>query len=181
MNFEDVVTPDVADQAINLVSEAVSQGPDSDQFDIARKLLALAIGSQKEDLTPEATASIADGALFDKSMAYKVGEGLITEEEAAESMADRKDSAFVRNARVLIAAGAQKSCEAVGLWIGTYVGSPIIGQKVGQAVGRFLNKPIEEMATKGAKKVEAYARQAWKSTCRAIGRAFEGLAQKFFG
>lgn len=180
MSFKDVITPDMAETTIKLMSDAVSQGSGGDQFDIARKLLALAIGSQQEDLTPEATASMADGALFDKSMALKVSEGQITEEEAAESMADRRDSAFVTKVRSAVAVVTQNGCEALGTAIGAHFGHPEAGRRVGNVVGHFLNKPVSELAAKGARKLEAYARQTWKSACENVGRVAVSFIQKLW-
>ena len=41
---------------------------------------------------------------------------------------------------------------------------------IGSAVGHFLNKPVGDMVSHGARKIVSYARQAWKwATNAAVG------------
>lgn len=166
--MQEPIEAEVVDLGIDLISDAVSLGPDSAKFDIARKILTLATALGEDVASAEKAARQADNALFSKSMAYKVGTGELTPEEATETIVDRNASSFVTVAREFVAEAVETGCEIIGGTIGSMFGNPAAGYAVGSAVGHFLNKPVRELVSRGAPKVVSFAREMWQTTKRAI-------------
>lgn len=181
METESVIEPEILPECVDVFSEAVSGGPGSEKFDIARKLTSLAHCLCQDVLSPEASASIADGAVFEKSMACKVGEGTITEEVAADAIVDRKASMFVSATRKLIAEAVESGWECIGVAVGSMFGAPQIGYAVGSAIGHFLNEPVGELVERGASRIVHYAKQAWHSVTNAAVSVVNKISNFLFG
>ncbi len=160
---------EVVDAGIDLISDAVSLGPDSAKFDVARKILALGASLFEDVISAEKVATQADNALFSKSMAYKVGIGELTPEEASETIVDRNASSFVTVAREFVAEAVETGCETLGVAIGSMFGNPAVGYAIGSAVGHFLNKPVGELVSRGAPKIVSYVRDTLQTAKRVVG------------
>jgi hypothetical protein len=178
--MQEPIEAEVVDLGIDLISDAVSLGPDSAKFDIARKILTLATALGEDVASAEKAARQADNALFSKSMAYKVGAGELTPEEATETIVDRNASSFVTVAREFVAEAVETGCEIIGGTIGSMFGNPAAGYAVGSAVGHFLNKPVGELVSRGAPKIVSYVRDAWQTTKRVVGGFVNKVADWFF-
>ena len=181
MKSEPVIEPEMFSDCEDVFSEAVSGGPGSDKFDVARKLTSLAYALCQDVLSPEATASTADGAVFEKSMACKVGKGTVTEEAAADALVDRKASTFVSATRKMIAEAVESGCECIGISIGSVFGAPEVGYAVGSAVGHFLNAPVGDLVERGASRIVHYAKQAWHSVTNAAVSVVNKISNFLFG
>ena len=165
--------PIIADTTIDIVSDAVVGGPECKGFDVVRKVATLATLLCEETISPEQAATSADAAVFEKHVAHKVGKGEMDEADGAELIADRESSAFVSTCREFLAEVVESGCEAAGIWIGTHLGSPTTGYAIGSAIGHFLNKPVKEIADKGARKIADYARRAWQWAKSAVKTVFD--------
>lgn len=170
MMGKEVVIPEIVDDSKELFDNAIKAGPICEEFDIARKIVTLATLLGKEAITPEEAATSADSAIFEMHTAHEVGDEKMGADEGAEAVADRKASAFVSASRAFIAEAVESGCEAAGTLIGSWFGSPSLGYAIGSAVGHFLNKPVGDMVSHGARKIVSYARQAWNwATNAAVG------------
>lgn len=150
-------------EVIDAFSEAVQSGPDCEKFDIARKILTLATLLGKDVIAPETAAKEADEALFSKSVECKVGDGRMSAEEGTEAIVDRKASGFVTTVRTMIATAVEVGFESIGYAIGSAVGAPEVGRMAGSAVAHFLNEPVGEIVSRGARAVVSYAQNVWQS------------------
>ena len=148
---------------------------------MARKLVALAECLCQDAMSPEAAVSTADGVMFSKSMAHKVGEGTVTAEAAADAVVDRKASAFASTTRMFIAEAVESGCETLGVAIGSCFGLPEVGYAVGSAVGHFLNRPVGELVERGAQRIVHYAKQAWHSVTNAVSGVVSKISNWLFG
>ena len=158
---QEVLTPEVMDDVVDLTSTAIEDGLGSEKFDVTRKLAALATLLVEETISAETAAIESDAAVTEKSLDYKVGKGEITEAEALEMQGDRKGSVFVSTCRTLLATAVERGCEAVGAAVGALFGQPEIGRAIGKTVARVANKPVREIATIGARKIQTWAKRAW--------------------
>lgn len=177
----EIIEPEILPECVDVFSSAVSEGVGSESFDVARKLTSLAYCLCQDVFSPEASAATADGAMFAKSMAHKVGEGSVTEEAAADAIVDRKTSAFVSATRKLIAEAVESGFETIGVAIGSAFGAPTIGYAVGSAVGHFLNAPVGELVERGASRIVHYATQAWHSVTNAAASVVSKISNLLFG
>ena len=159
---KEVLVPEIVEDSIELFSNAVESGPESKDFDVARKLLTLATLLGKEAIAPEQAADSADRTMFNKHVAHEVGAEKMSAEDGADKLADREASTFVSASRAFIAEAVETGCEAIGTFIGTQLGSPALGYTIGSAVGHFLNKPVGDMVAHGARRIVSYAKQAWQ-------------------
>ena len=180
MEAESVNEPEILPDSVDIFSKAVSEGPGSEKFDIARKLTSLAHCLCQDVLSPEVAASTADGALFEKSMACKVGEGTVSEEAAADAIVDRKASMFVSAAQKLIAEAVESGWECIGVAVGSAFGAPQVGYAVGSAIGHFLNAPVGELVERGASRIVHYATEAWHSVTNAVAGAVSKISNWLF-
>jgi len=181
MTKPEIIEPEILPECVDVFSSAVSEGVGSESFDVARKLTSLAYCLCQDVLSPEASAATADGAVFAKSMAHKVGEGSVTEEAAANAIVDRKTSAFVSATRKLIAEAVESGFEAIGVAIGSAFGAPTMGYAVGSAVGHFLNAPVGELVERGAHRIVHYAQQTWHVVTKAAVSVVNKISNFLFG
>jgi hypothetical protein len=145
----------------NIVDAAIAKGPGSEEFDIVRKMAAMSIFlASNGNVSPEAAASQADGAVFEKAVEHQAGEEKLSEEEVVELLENRQASSFVAMCRSFIVEAVENGCTVLGGLIGTKLGHPVIGAKIGTAVGRFLNKPVGKIVEAGAKKVLSWTAEA---------------------
>ena len=179
--IQEVMMPEVMDDIGDFASTAIEDGLGSNAFDIARKLGALAALLVEETISPETAAIESDVAVAEKSLDYKVGKGEITETEALEVQGDRKGSVFVSTCRTLLATAVERGCEAVGAAVGALFGQPEIGRAIGKTVARVANKPVREIATIGARKIQTWAKRAWDGIKAVAVKAGQRLREALFG
>lgn len=169
---QEVLTPEVVDDVVDLTSTAIEYGLGSEKFDVTRKLAALLTLLVDETISAETAAIESDAAVMEKSLDYKVGKGEITEAEALEMQGDRKSSAFVSTCRTFLAEAVEFGCEAIGTTIGSFFGHPMAGYSIGTMVAKVANKPVREIATIGARKIQTWAKRAWdgiKEVAKKVG------------
>ena len=181
MTPEANVGPAFSPETVEIVNDAIIEGPGGEQFDFVRKIAALASSLGDDVASAEASAMAADGAVFAKSMAYQAGNDTISAEDAAEAIVDRKASAFVASTRVLVAECVESGCETIGVAIGSMFGAPALGYAVGTAVGHFLNAPVGKLVERGAQKIVQYAHQAWQGVKRVASGIFNSVKNWLFG
>jgi len=161
---------DVADDATGLVSSGVESGIGNENFDISRKLLALAFLLVKDTLTPEAAAKEADGQMFEASVAADVDNGAISPEDGTDAVADRLAAVVVE----IISEGLEElvvgGCAvAGGVLMGLFDGDVELGLEMGESIGRLLTPMVKTAVRAGTRKLVEYGRSAWnwiKETAR---------------
>ena len=143
-----------------LANDAVT-GASKEAFTDFRKLtacgIALATGG-----AGAAAAVAADKSVFQKALDYAVGNGIITGEDAVEAAIDRAAVHFTTVARKAVAQIVEKGCIAAGTWLGALIGQPQLGAAIGAKVGKLLNKPVEEIVSRGMEKVREIAKTGWQ-------------------
>ena len=143
-----------------LANDAVT-GASKEAFTNFRKLtacgIALATGS-----VGAAAAVAADKSVFQKALDYAVGSGTMSGGDAVEAAIDRAAAHFTTVARKAVAQIVEKGCLAAGTWLGALVGQPQLGAAIGAKVGKLLNKPVEEIVSKGMEKVWEIAKAGWQ-------------------
>ena len=180
---QEVLTPEVVDDVVDLTSTAIEYGLGSEKFDVTRKLAALLTLLVDETISAETAAIESDAAVMEKSLDYKVGKGEITEAEALEMQGDRKSSAFVSTCRTFLAEAVEFGCEAIGTTIGSFFGHPMAGYAIGTTVAKVANKPVREIATIGARKIQTWAKRAWdgiKEVAKKVGDKVRNAFKSFF-
>ena len=141
-------------KVLDEISSVILEGlGNKKKYDWVRKILALTTILNGDAKNPESAAQHSDEELYRKHLEHEVGQGNMTEEEAAEEMTDRNAASFVTLARNLVAHGVEVGCIAVGTAIGTYFGNPVLGKTIGGVVGRFLNKPVGDVVAVGATRI----------------------------
>ena len=163
----------------DLANDAVT-GASKEAFTDFRKLtacgIALATGG-----AGAAAAVAADKSVFQKALDYAVGNGIITGEDAVEAAIDRAAVHFTTVARNAVAQIVEKGCIAAGTWLGALVGQPQLGAAIGAKVGKLLNKPVQEIVSKGMEKVKEIAKTGWQKIKAGAVSIFNKVANWLFG
>lgn len=165
---------------MDYIEQAIKGGVGSGAFDVLRKLAALATMLLDSKQTPETAATEADGAVFGQALAFQVGKGNLSAEEAANNVADRKAAAWIPLARVWLAEQVQKGFVALGGWLGAKVGNPELGAKIGENIDRFLNSDIQKLIEKGLLGIQKAAPRIWGWTKQTVGPLFAKIRDKLF-
>ena len=162
-----------------LANDAVT-GASKEAFTDFRKLtacgIALATGG-----AGAAAAVAADKSVFQKALDYAVGNGIITGEDAVEAAIDRAAVHFTTVARNAVAQIVEKGCIAAGTWLGALVGQPQLGAAIGAKVGKLLNKPVQEIVSKGMEKVKEIAKTGWQKIKAGAVSIFNKVTNWLFG
>ena len=163
----------------DLANDAVT-GAGKEAFTDFRKLtacgIALATGG-----AGAAAAVAADKSVFQKALDYAVGNGIITGEDAVEAAIDRAAVHFTTVARNAVAQIVEKGCIAAGTWLGALVGQPQLGAVIGAKVGKLLNKPVQEIVSKGMEKVKEIAKTGWQKIKAGAVSIFNKISNLLFG
>lgn len=163
----------------DLANDAVT-GASKEAFTDFRKVtacgIALATGG-----AGAAAAVAADKSVFQKALDYAVGNGIITGEDAVEAAIDRAAVHFTTVARNAVAQIVEKGCIAAGTWLGALVGQPQLGAAIGAKVGKLLNKPVQEIVSRGMEKVKEIAKTGWQKIKAGAVSIFNKVANWLFG
>ena len=144
----------------DLANDAVT-GASKEAFTDFRKLAACGIALATGGVGA-AAAVAADKSVFQKALDYAVGSGSMSGGDAVEAAIDRTAAHFTTVARNAAAQLVEKGCVAAGTWLGSLVGQPVLGAAIGAKIGKFLNKPVQEIASKGMEKVKEIAKTGWQ-------------------
>ena len=162
-----------------LANDAVT-GASKEAFTNFRKLtacgIALATGS-----VGAAAAVAADKSVFQKALDYAVGSGAMSGGDAVEAAIDRAAVHFTTVARKAVAQIVEKGCIAAGTWLGALVGQPQLGAAIGAKVGKLLNKPVQEIVSKGMEKVKEIAKNGWQKIKAGAVSIFNKISNLLFG
>lgn len=153
---------------------------DKQAFTDFRKLTACASAIATGD-SGAASAVSADKNIFQKSIDYAVGSGLMTGEDAVEAAIDRTASHFAVVARKAVAKIVEKGCIAAGAWLGSLVGQPQLGAAIGAKVGKLLNTPVQVLVTKGVEKVKEVVKIGWQKVKSGVKSLCHKLSNWLFG
>ena len=162
-----------------LANDAVT-GASKEAFTDFRKLaacgIALATGG-----AGAAAAVAADKSVFQKALTYAVGIGKMSGGDAVEAAIDRAAAHFTTIARQAAARLVEKGCVAAGTWLGSLVGQPVLGAAIGAKVGKLLNKPVQEIVSKGMEKVKEIAKNGWQKIKAGAVSIFNKVSNLLFG
>ena len=75
----------------------------------------------------------------------------------------------------------EKGCIAAGTWLCSLIGQPQLGAAIGATIGKFLNKPVEEIVSKGMEKVKEIAKAGWQKIKAGAGSIFNKVTNWLFG
>ena len=122
----------------------------------AARAIATAQKVAKENIQPEAAATISDTATFELEQQEKLADGEITETEYIENLVDRKTAQFC----TWFENNGVELCEKGGAFLGTAVGFVLspwnrefakkcsdIGAKIGRALGPAVTKVVKKAAS----------------------------------
>ena len=171
-----VIVPEVIDDAAEVINTGVESGVGSEDFDIGRKLLSLAILFVKDTITPEAAATESDARFFEAATGEKVGKGEMTVEDACDQLVDRAASSFASTVSEVLAEFVDDACALTGEAIGAFFGYPELGRLGGETVGRFLNKPVMKLIRSGVEQVVTFGRKIWNWTKRVVASTVSEVA-----
>ena len=163
----------------DLANDAVT-GASKEAFTDFRKLAACGVALATGGSGTEAAVA-SDKSVFQKALDYAVGSGTITGEDAVEAAIDRAAVHFTTVARNAVAQIVEKGCIAAGTWLGALVGQPQLGAAIGAKVGKLLNKPVQEIVSKGMEKVKEFAKNGWQKIKAGAVSIFNKVANWLFG
>ena len=122
----------------------------------AARAIATAQKVAKENIQPEAAATISDTVTFELEQQEKLADGEITETEYIENLVDRKTAQFC----TWFENNGVELCEKGGAFLGTAVGFVLspwnrefakkcsdIGAKIGRALGPAVTKVVKKAAS----------------------------------
>ena len=75
----------------------------------------------------------------------------------------------------------EKGCTIAGAWLGGLVGQPQLGAAIGAKIGKFLNKPVQEIVSKGVEKVKEIAKTGWQKIKAGAVSIFNKVTNWLFG
>ena len=162
-----------------LANDAVT-GASKEAFTDFRKLTACGIALATGGVGA-AAAVAADKSVFQKALDYAVGNGTMSGGDAVEAAIDRTAAHFTTVARNAAAQLVEKGCVAAGTWLGSLVGQPVLGAAIGAKIGKFLNKPVQEIVSKGMKKVKEIAKTGWQKIKAGAVSIFNKVSDWLFG
>ena len=163
----------------NLADDAVT-GAGKEAFTDFRKLAACGI-TLATGGAGAAAAVAADQSVFQKALAYAVGIGKMSGGDAVEAAIDRAAAHFTTIARQAAARLVEKGCVAAGTWLGSLVGQPVLGAAIGAKVGKLLNKPVQEIVSRGMAKVREIAQTGWRKIKAGARSVVNKLKSLVFG
>lgn len=148
-------------------------------FDALRLLNAASIFASSDGaVDTEQAAIISDKTVSGMQLAYAVGKGEITADEAVDVAIDRATAAATTVIQKAVSYACDVACPAIGEKIGM-VFSPAgaaIGRTVGIAVGMKLKTPAQELVKKGMKLVKSLA----KTVCEKLKEGAASIATKIW-
>ena len=163
----------------DLANDAVT-GASKEAFTDFRKLTACGIALATGGVGA-AAAVAADKSVFQKALDYAVGAGTMSAGDAVEAAIDRAAAHFTTVARQAAARMVEKGCIAAGTWLGSLVGQPVLGAAIGAKIGKLLNKPVEEIVSKGMEKVKVIAKTGWQKIKAGAVSIFNKVSNWLFG
>ena len=163
----------------DLANDAVT-GASKEAFTDFRKLAACGVALATGGSGTEAAVA-SDKSVFQKALDYAVGNGTMSGGDAVEAAIDRSAAHFTTAARKAAAQLVEKGCTIAGAWLGGLVGQPQLGAAIGAKIGKILNKPVQEIVSKGMEKVKEIAKTGWQKIKAGARSVVNKLKSWLFG
>lgn len=153
----------MSEQDNKLWNDAISEGADSEAYDTARKLTALALVEDNPDMSGEMAAVHADCGLFRKTIDFLVGMGSMDAEDAVQRLIDRAHASATAFIKQTLPTAVRVGCAWLGRTIGTVFGPSgiAVGGAIGTWLGNVLNEDVTILVRKGIDMVRDAALGLW--------------------
>lgn len=145
-------------------TRAVQEGPESQSFDVVRKLTALSIVDQNPDISGGEAAAQADRSWFKKFISFIVEIGDMNVKDAIHRWIDRAHASAVAFTENVLPKLVNAGCTWIGRTVGGYLFGPVgaaNGAALGAKIGGVLNEDVKVLARKGLDKLRDVAHRLW--------------------